>query len=241
MAKFFRSLIFTGTVLAARCLAQDNLPPGMVAVDFTVYAFNDQPAQLRYAVGMTFSPELQFHPGSRSQRYRYVGLPHLVFFRETSMLSASGQPIVHRQPIAEVHLNPAIKKPLFVFFPLKQPTANQREFSVFEYDDSLENLPAGQMAILNATEYQLAFTIGRKPLTLDPGASASFASGQQTKVVGSLVIVGVKYPGAIEDFFPGSADARGLLLLYPPLRRGSPVLQYAYLIEPVAKPKPAAN
>jgi len=237
MAKFLRPLIFACTVLAVHSLAQEDLPPGVVAVDFTVYAFNDSPVQLRYAVGKGSSPDLQFFPTSRSPHYRYVGPAHLIFYRETSTPGANGQPVVHRQSVAEVQLNPAIRKPLLVFFPLKQPTAAGVEFSVFEYDDSLENLPAGHMAIFNATEYQLALTVAKKPLILDPGPSASFPAKGQTKVTGALVIAGVKYPGAIEDLFPGNPDERGLLFLYPPLRRGSPILQYAYLVEPVVRPE----
>jgi hypothetical protein len=237
MAKSLRHLIILGAAFTVRCLAQNNPVPDVLSVDFTVYAFNDEPAQLRYAVGKSVSPELHFFPTARSEHYHYEGPAHLVFFRQTTVPSSNGQPpVVQRQPVAEVQLNPDIKKPLFVFFPLKQPAASGLEFSVFGFDDSLANLPAGHLAIFNATEYQLALTIGKKAITLNPGPSDAFETGHTVKVAGALVIGGVRYPGAIEDIFPGGPNERGLLFLYPPLRRGSPVLQYAHLVESVGKP-----
>lgn len=237
MAKFLRYLIIGAGLVTLRCAAQEDQPAEKVSIEFTVYAFNDEPAQVRYAVGKGASPELHFFPTARSAHYRYQGSPHLVFFRQTQIPSTDGQPpIIQRHPIAEVHLDPAIRKPLFVFSPVKGAAVGGMEFSISVFDDSLTNLPAGHLSIFNATDYQVALRVGRKSFTLNRGPSSALPTGSATKVVGSLVIGGVAYPGAIEGIFPGGPDERGILFLYPPLRRGSPVLQYAHLVEQVIKP-----
>jgi hypothetical protein len=230
MAKLLRNLILAAAaLLAATLFAQTPADPAEVSLNFTVFAFPDQPTDIRFATGRAASGLLEFLPTARSPHYHYKGAPHLVFFREKSEPGAPGQPpCVVREQVGEVDVPVGMHEPLFVFFPLKAKAQPGREYTIQVFDDSLAHLPLSHLVVFNSSNFDLESTIGGKKLTLGQGPSAAFRAGGSIKVSCAIGYNGKHY-SAYDNPVECSAEERVILFLFPSLRPGSPTLQYVYL------------
>lgn len=80
----------------------------------------------------------------RAKQYHYIGPNPIVFFRELS--GDEGKTL--RVPVASVALDPAMEKPLLLFFQI-DPEKYNREYIVTAIEDSEQRFPRGSYQIMN--------------------------------------------------------------------------------------------
>ena len=209
-----------GLTLAIACgFAQT---PKMGAVRFSVFA-------LRPVPGLSFVPrpgaaaeKVTLNATARSPRYEYRGGQPLRF-----MDVATGK------PVAEASIPAGLQEVLLVLIPVDSATAGRTGLShqVAVMDDSWARLVAGGLSIVNLSGLSLSGTVGEEKVALQAGLNPpNRMAGPSTEVV-----LQAPAKGRLVRAYGGSValrrGERALLLLFPPLRAGSPEVQSRVLID----------
>lgn len=190
---------------------------------------------LRPVAGLAYVPrpgaaaeKVVLNPTARSPRYEYRGSQPL---RLTELATGKA--------VAEATIPAGMQEVLLVLIPVEAATAARTGLShqVAVMDDSWSRLGAGHLSIVNLSGLALEGTVGSEAVTLQPGLNPARKLGGPTEVVLRAPVKGRAvraFGGRVEL----RRNERALLLLFPPLRKGSVEVQSRWLIDtaPAAKP-----
>jgi hypothetical protein len=175
MAIIHRYLITLAVLLAlSSALLAQSTPVDSVSLQFTVFARYRQ-VGLQYAPSAQGKPEtLQFYTQAKSPIYKYRGSPVLSFYEAGVLDAYAAARLIDPKapppaPIAQVTVSAAMKHALLLFIPLPQPQADGLKFAVYPVDDSLEKLPAGHVAVINASGQVYMAKIGTQVVEIPRG------------------------------------------------------------------------
>lgn len=249
--KKFWTALFCLSALAALPLGaqQPNPgPPATIDITFHLIEIGRTPVEpIRYATGPAASTEVELKPNQRTGPYRYRGPNPVVFFRESP--GPDGKPV--REPVGTLRFEKSLHQVLVFVIPRAPGSttgdpagAGQAELALVPIDDSRGAFAPDTLVIYNALPMRVGAVFGEKRFVVEPGASAPLPVKELGKGTipmefwiettgGSKMVLG----GEI-DFI---ADNREVMVLLPPRRKGSWLIQCVRVPESMNTPAPAAT
>lgn len=193
--------------------------PETVPFEFTVFA-----AEPMRGIEFIPAPEadgvaLTFYPTARSPRYTHRGGGPVLF------VDAGTEDVV-----AEITPPPHCRRALLLFAAASAPEGDTPRYDVTMLEDDSANLPAGTLAILNASGMELEGMAGGHSFTLHSGLNAPVALDRSIEVRLQTRFRGRLYQSYSETIEPGRSG-RALLILLPPYRAGSLEVQSRLLTD----------
>jgi hypothetical protein len=226
-------------LLARPLLAQQQPstePPATIDIAFHVMQVGraSVPA-IRHATGPGASAEVALKSHQRTGPYRYRGPNPLVFFRETP--GADGRPV--RAPVGTLRFAKEIKQALVFAIPRAASAATGDELTFVAIDDSRGSFGPDTLVIYNALPMRVGAVLGTRRFVVEPGASPPLSVKELGRGIvpmefwietseGSKLVLG----GEI-DF---TADNREVMILLPPRRAGSWIIQSVRISESMNTP-----
>ena len=143
-------------------------------------------------------------------------------------------PTTQRQ-VARVELPKKSDKWLLIF--LKNPNYTthpdtQLKYIIYPFDDSEKNLPIHSLVLLNLTGRELTGKIGKKRIQLNHGTSPKFKARKSIQInLWMRAKNGHDQLQALSKTYPFKAGNRNLILLFPPVLKGSADLDTRLLVE----------
>jgi hypothetical protein len=212
-------------VLAAGGYAQQG---GVASVRFSVFA-------LRPVAGLTFVPragaapvKLALYPTARSPRHEYRGAQPLRLLDQQT-----------GKPVAEAAIPAGMQDVLLLLTPLDAAAAAKTglAYQVSVLDDSWARQGAGGLSVVNLSGLALSGTVGGETVTVQPGLNAARRIASPADVVLETPVKG-KPRRAYGGKVTLRPNERALLLIFPPLRPGSPEVQSRLLVDATTVAKP---
>ncbi len=167
---------------------------------------------------------LHFFSSSRSPKYIYRGTSPIRIFRERP-----GSGALESIAVAEARIPPSAQKLLLVF--LAAPGATGLQYTVYPFDDSLTNLPAGHISIFNLSDFTLHGSIGDRPVLLKAGPSISYPLRGDFIDLRFGTYFGDRFRQTYFSPIILTNNQRAILFFYPPYLKGSPEVQPRLLIQ----------
>ncbi|MGK0456070.1 MAG: hypothetical protein ACJAUA_000360 [Zhongshania aliphaticivorans] len=147
-----------------------------------------------------------------------------------------------KERVAEVVLPPEAKKWLFIFVKntrYEDDPENQLKYKIYPFDDSRQNLPKNGLVLLDLSKMKLSGTIGDKKINLAPGESEPFRIAENLRIVLKTPdLYGQKMLPAHIKNYRFKPNHRYLMILFPPVLRGSADADVRFLRESLELPKP---
>lgn len=181
--------------------------------------------------------ELRFFGNFRSPEYTYTGPRTVVFYRlpegfsETAYLEyidRSESPVLYppgAEIVASVNWPETMENPLFIFFRREGRSTEGPEFVIFPFDDSTNAFPWQSLVIFNASRMSLGGRVGSATHQFSAGPSEPFRVNRSVNVR-----MATRRSDGVRTVFDGpvevGSDERVLMLLLPPVLRGSTEVQY---------------
>lgn len=222
--------------------AQDGPPP--IELRFSAYAVKrpDEPIMVEPRAGGR-AVALRFYTNQRSPALDYRGANPVWFFTEVPNPQPDPARPTVRRPLGYAHVPEGVTRPLFIFFPGAEPSPDDPSplpYRIYVFDDGPGNLPAGRVALLNASglEYLGKFNDVVRPVTA--GLNPPIDAGPSLRIELRTAVRG-KYYQAYLNQHALAADERALLLFLPPLHRGSIEPQVRVLLGKAETPGGAAE
>ena len=146
-----------------------------------------------------------------------------------------------KEPVAAVRLPSAAKKWLFIFVKntrYADDPENEPMYKVYPFDDSRQNLPKNSLVFLNLSKMQLSGAFGDRKLELPAGESKPFRIAQNLRaVLKTPDIYGQKMLPAHIKNYRFKPNHRYLMILFPPVLKGSADADVRFLSEPLEPPE----
>ncbi|HEY5550958.1 MAG TPA: hypothetical protein VIK52_03660 [Opitutaceae bacterium] len=216
-------------------------PPKTIDIAFQVMQVGraSVPA-IRYATAAGQSTPVELNSHQRTGPYRYRGPNTLVFFRESP--GPDGKPV--REPVGALRMAKEIKQAFVFAIPRAASATSGDEMSFVAIDDSRGAFGPDTLVIYNALPMRVGAVLGERRFVVEPGASPPISVkelGRGTVPMefwietaeGSKLVLG----GEI-DF---TADNREVMILLPPRRAGSWIIQSVRVSESMNTPPTAAR
>jgi hypothetical protein len=147
-----------------------------------------------------------------------------------------------KERVAEVALPSEAKKWLFIFIKNtrhEDDPDNQLKYRIYPFDDSRQNLPKNGLVLLDLSKMKLSGTIGDKKINLAPGESEPFRIAENLRIVLKTPdLYGQKMLPAHIKNYRFKPNHRYLMILFPPVLRGSADADVRFLRESLELPKP---
>jgi hypothetical protein len=147
-----------------------------------------------------------------------------------------------KERVAEVALPSEAKKWLFIFIKntrYEDDPDNQLKYRIYPFDDSRQNLPKNGLVLLDLSKMKLSGTIGDKKINLAPGESEPFRIAENLRIVLKTPdLYGQKMLPAHIKNYRFKPNHRYLMILFPPVLRGSADADVRFLRESLELPKP---
>ena len=132
------------------------------------------------------------------------------------------------------------KKWLFIFVKntrYEDDPENQLKYKVYPFDDSLQNLPKNGLVFLNLSKMKLSGTIGSRKVNLAPGKSEPFRISESLQIVLKTPdFYGQKVLTAHAKNYRFKSNHRYLMILFPPVLKGSADADVRFLSESLESP-----
>lgn len=133
------------------------------------------------------------------------------------------------------------KKWLFIFVKntsYEDDPENELKYKIYPFDDSRRNLPKNGLVFLNLSKMELSGTVGSRKVSLAPGESEPFRISQSLRIaLKTPDIYGQKMlPAHIKDY-RFKPNHRYLMILFPPVLKGSADADVRFLSESLELPK----
>lgn len=231
---------FLGSSLNAQT-ASSAEPPATVDIAFHVMQVGraSVPA-IRYATGQGASAGVELRSHQRTGPYRYRGPNPIVFFRDSA--GADGQPV--REPVGSLRMAKEIKQALVFAIPRAAGATGGDELGFVAIDDSRGAFGPDKLVIYNALPVRVGAVLGTRRFVIEPGPGEPIdvkALGRGTLPVefwietagGAKLVLGGEM-----DF---TTDTREVMILLPPRRAGSWIIQSVRIIESMNTPPAGGN
>jgi hypothetical protein len=198
---------------------------------------------IRYATTPTQSAAVELKSHQRSGPFRYRGPNPMIFFRESP--GVDGRPV--REPMGSLRLAREIKQALVFAIPRTASSAKvdtTDELSFVAIDESRGAFGPDTFVIYNALPMRVGAVLGARRFVIEPGASPPISVKEIGK--GSVPMEfwietgeGPKLVlGGEIDF---TADTREVMILLPPRRAGSWIIQSVRISESMNTPPARGN
>jgi hypothetical protein len=134
------------------------------------------------------------------------------------------------------------KKWLFIFVKntrYKDDPENELKYKIYPFDDSRQNLPRNSLVFLNLSKMKLSGTIGDEKINLAPGESDPFRIAENLQIdLRTPDLYGQKMLPAHIKNYRFKPNHRYLMILFPPVLKGSADADVRFLIESLEPPEP---
>jgi hypothetical protein len=164
---------------------------------------------------------LAFYPTARSPRYVFRG-PSLLQFLDIDTSEVR----------AEVSVPSTVRTALFILSAVESTSSGAVHFRVDVVDEDTSTHEPGTLLVLNFSGLELAGTLGRRPISLQPGFNGPMRVEGAAAITLRTPFRGRSYQ-AFAETIPLDRFSRGLLLLLPPYRPGSLEVQSRVLLDVV--------
>lgn len=115
---------------------------------------------------------------------------------------------------------------------------NQLKYKIYPFDDSRHNLPKNGLVFLNLSKMELIGTVGNQKVNLLPGESEPFRISDSLRIVLKTPdLYGQKMLPAHIKNYRFSANHRYLMILFPPVLKGSADADVRFLAESLEQPE----
>jgi len=196
-------------------------PVAAVSLRFTVFSPRP-PGEAAYVPAPGQAPtRLRFHPLARSPRYEYRGPAPLRFIAPRD-----------RALLAEAEILAGLTSALIILLPDEKAAGRWRTIVL---DEGEARFRAGQLVLVNLSGLELEGTLNERALKLVPGPNAALALPRTSQLVLRTSARGATYQALTTELNLAEGE-RALLLLLPPLRPGTFVVQHRLLLD-----RPAAR
>ena len=234
-------------LLAALPLAaqQSSGPPATIDITFQLMEVGRVPVEpIRFATGPGASSEVELKGNKRTGPYRCRGPNPVVFFRVTT--GADGKPA--REPVGALRLEKNLHQVLAFVIPRAQGDTVGDEIRFVPIDDRRGAFAPDTLVIYSALPMRAGAVFGTKRFVVGPGATGPIP----VKELGSGTIpmeFWIETPEGSKMVLGGqidfAADNREVMVLLPPRRKGSWLIQCIRVIEsmdtPTAPNRPATG
>lgn len=196
-------------------------PAAAVSLRFTVFSPRP-PGEAAYVPAPGQAPtRLRFHPLARSPRYEYRGPAPLRFIAPRD-----------RALLAEAEIPAGLTSALIILLPDEKEAGRWRTIVL---DEGEARFRTGQLVLVNLSGLELEGTLNERPLKPVPGPNAALAVPRTSQLVLRTSARGATYQALTTELNLAEGE-RALLLLLPPLRPGTFVVQHRLLLD-----RPAAR
>ncbi len=196
-------------------------PVAAVSLRFTVFSPRP-PGEAAYVPAPGQAPtRLRFHPLARSPRYEYRGPAPLRFIAPRD-----------RALLAEAEIPAGLTSALIILLPDEKAAGRWRTIVL---DEGEARFRAGQLVLVNLSGLELEGTLNERALKLVPGPNAALALPRTSQLVLRTSARGATYQALTTELNLAEGE-RALLLLLPPLRPGTFLVQHRLLLD-----RPAAR
>lgn len=196
-------------------------PATAVSLRFTVFSPRP-PGEAAYVPAPGQPPaRLRFHPVARSPRYDYRGPATLRFIAPHD-----------RALLAEAEIPAGLTSALIVLLPDEKAAGRWRTIVL---DDGEARFRSGQLVLFNLSGLELEGTLNERPLKPVLGPNPALAVPRTSQLVLRTTVRGATYQALATELNLAEGE-RALLLLLPPLRPGTFVVQHRLLVD-----RPAAR
>ena len=196
-------------------------PAAAVNLRFTVFSPRP-PGEAAYVPAPGQAPtRLRFHPLARSPRYEYSGPAPLRFIAPRD-----------RALLAEAEIPASPTSALIILLPDEKAAGRWRTIVL---DEGEARFRAGQLVLVNLSGLELEGTLNERPLKPVPGPNPALAVPRTSQLVLRTSARGATYQALTTELNLAEGE-RALLLLLPPLRLGTFVVQHRLLVD-----RPAAR
>jgi hypothetical protein len=146
-----------------------------------------------------------------------------------------------KEPVAVANLPSDSKKWLLIFVKntrYDDDPKNQLKYKIYPFDDSRQNLPRNALVFLNLSKMELSGTIEDKEIDLAPGESAPFRIAENLRIVLKTPgLYGRKMLPAHIKNYSFKPNHRYLMILFPPVLKGSADADVRFLSESLETPE----
>lgn len=199
-------------------------PAAPVTLRFTVFSPRP-PGEAAYVPAPGQAPaRLRFHPLARSPRYDYRGPPVVRFIAPRD-----------RALLAEAEIPAGLTSALIVLLPDERAAGRWRTIVL---DDAETRFRTGQLVLVNLSGLELEGTLNERPLKPVPGPNPALAVPRTSQLGLRTSARGATFQALTTELNLADGE-RALLLLLPPLRPGTFVVQHRLLLDrPAARVSP---
>ena len=174
---------------------------------------------------------IRTHSLTRVGPYSFKGGRRIAFFDTLT-----------KERVAEVTLPSDSKKWLFIFVKntrYEDDPENQLKYKIYPFDDSRQNLPKNGLVFLNLSKMKLGGDLGDKKINLAPGESEPFRIRESLRVsLWTPDLYGKKLLPAHIKNYRFKPNYRYLMILFPPVLKGSADADVRFLSESLEPPRP---
>ena len=146
-----------------------------------------------------------------------------------------------KELVGGVNLPSDSKKWLFIFVKntrYEDDPKNQLKYKIYPFDDSLQNLPKNGLVFLNLSKMELSGTIGSRETNLAAGESEPFRISESLRIaLKTPDFYGRKMLPAHTKNYQFKPNYRYLMILFPPVLKGSADADVRFLSESLEPPK----
>ena len=205
-------------------------------IEFTVYGQYPIKDDVEYrpvsraavAAGAKAQKPVSIHTHSlvRKGPYSYKGGNQISFYDSLS-----------KEKVATVTFSPDSKKWLFIFIKntrYEEDPETNLKYKIYPFDDSRRNLPGNGLVFLNLSKKKLSGTLEDKKFELAPGESEPFRIAESLQVsLWTPDYYGQKMLPAHIKKYGFKPNHRYLMILFPPVLKGSSDVDVRFLSAPV--------
>ena len=146
-----------------------------------------------------------------------------------------------KELVGGVNLPSDSKKWLLIFVKntrYEDDPENNLKYKIYPFDDSRQNLPKNGLVFLNLSKMKLSGTIGKRKINLAPGESEPFRISDSLRIVLKTPdLYGQKMLPAHIKNYRFKSNHRYLMILFPPVLKGSADADVRFLRESLALPE----
>ncbi|HUG10791.1 MAG TPA: hypothetical protein VMM36_07245 [Opitutaceae bacterium] len=192
-------------------------------------------ATINYATAPAQSAPVELKSHHRTGPYRYRGPNPIMFFRENP--GADGRPV--RETVGILRVATELKQALVFAIPRAASAATGDELGFVAIDDSRGAFGPDTLVIYNALPVRVGAVLGVRRFVVEPGASPPISVnefGKGTVPMEFWVETGEGPKLVLGGEIDFTADTREVMILLPPRRAGSWIIQSVRVAESLNKP-----
>jgi hypothetical protein len=237
MARRITNLILLTCFVLGCCWQAIAQPSSLITRSLGFWAYRTGEANwsnIRFEISNGEVATLSLGKFIKSRVHEYEGPNQLVFFREIPDPAPQDPARIKRMPIGGVTIPANVQEAILIFAP--SPTNTSTEFSITFIAADAEEFPTNSLRVLNKTGVRLPGKVGQENLYFENGISKPFDFRDYFDggiPVAFLVETEEGPKFVFEKKLEYAPSRRVILLLQPPLRKGSYKIQVTNLIEVV--------